>query len=116
MGLLDNGPHTVQVYLEETTTDARGNPVRQPKASGPVTVAGCWMQPVESGRDGGSARDLDQGQRVSVTYRLIARNAPVGFWAAVVWQGRRFAPVGGPQVRDFSTVTGHVSVVLREER
>lgn len=113
MSLLDSGPYTVQVFLEEAATDSRGNPVRRPKPSGPVTVPGVFMQPVTSQR---ALRDLDEGQRLEVEFRLIARTAPVGPWSAVVWQGRRFVPTGAPQARDESLPTRHVTVNLREER
>jgi hypothetical protein len=113
VSLLDNGPDTVQVFPEETVVDGRGNPVSQPKATGPVTVAGVFMQPVTSQR---ALRDLDEGQRLDVDYRLIGRSVPAGPWSAVTWQGRRFVPTGAPLGRDFSPGTGHVTVYLREER
>lgn len=108
MSLLDRAPHTVQVYTEETVTDSRGNPVHQAKSTG-VSVSG-FMQPLPS------TSDLDEGQQVRVSYRLIARTAPMGPWSAVVWQGRRFVPTGAPQARDDSLPTRHVTVNLREER
>lgn len=116
MSLLESGPHTVLVYLEEEVDDWRDNPVRQPAAGSPVTVSGCWMQPISSSRGSFAAREVDEGQRVTVQYRLIARNAPVGWWSAVEWQGRRFTILGGPQYRDFSDLTTHMSVTLQEER
>lgn len=121
MSLLDNGPDTVKVYLEEETTDFRGNVIRRPKAGGPVTVTGCRMQPVASARGAFAALKVSDGQSVLVAYKLIARDAPVGWWSRVEWvdsEGvtRRFSVLGGPQIRPFSSLTRHISVTLREER
>lgn len=121
MSLVDNGPHTVKVYLEEETTDFRDNIIRRPKASGPVTVTGCFMQPVASARGAFAALKVSDGQQVLVAYKLIAANAPVGWWSRVEWidedgNTRKFSVLGGPQVRHFSGLTRHISVTLREER
>ena len=121
MSLVSNGPHTVQVYLEEETTDFRGGPIRRPKADNPVTVTGCFMQPVSSARGAFAALKVNEGQDVMVAYKLIARDAPVGWWSRVVWvdddgNTRKFAVLGGPQVRHFSGLTRHISVTLQEER
>jgi hypothetical protein len=121
MSLLENGPHTVKVYLEEESTDWRGNVVRRPKAGSPVTVRGCFMQSVDSTRGAFAALKVNEGQDVSVAYKLIARNAPVGWWSRVEWVDdsgatRRFSVLGGPQVRLNSGLTRHISVTLAEER
>lgn len=121
MSLLDNGPHTVKVYLEEVTEDFRKNVIRRPRADSPVTVTGCWMQPVASARGAFAALKVSDGQQVLVAYKLIARNAPVGWWSRVEWvdedgNTRKFSVLGGPQVRPFSRMTRHISVTLREER
>lgn len=120
MSLLDNGPDTVQVYLEEEGTDHHGNVIRRPSATA-VTVTGCWMQPVASARGAFAALKVSDGQQVLVAYKLIARNAPVGWWSRVEWtdtdgQLRKFSVLGGPQIRPFSGLTRHISVTLREER
>lgn len=118
MSLLDRGPHTVTVYPQHEVVDWRGNPDQEPVTSGPVTVAGCLMQPVSSSR----GTDFDEGQRVTVEYRLIARSAPAGPWAAVEWvdpvssQTRRFIPLGVPSERHYSPASDHITVQLREER
>lgn len=121
MSLITNGPHTVTVFLEEGDTDWRGNIVRQASAT-PVVVVGCFMQPVSSSRGSIAARDIEEGQRVTVQYHLIARQAPVGPWAAVEWVDpdsgvtRRFTPLGGPQVRGYTPLSSHTSVTLQEVR
>lgn len=120
MSLLTNGPHTVQVWVEEEVTDSRGNTVRRPRADSPVTVAGCHVQPVSSSRGAFPALDVTQGQRVDATHRLICKNAPVGWWSRVCWTYRgatkTFAVLGGPLLYVDSTKTEHLSVSLQEER
>ena len=122
MSLLDKGPHTVRVYLEEVSTDWRGNVIRRPKADSPVTVTGCWMQPIASTRGAFAALKVNEGQDVSVAFKLIARRAPVGWWSRVEWDDpitgttRRFAVLGGPLERAHTAATRHISVTLTEER
>ena len=120
MSLTDSGPHTVVVFLQEEITDHRGNIVQRPSSTG-VTVRGCWMQPLAAARGADAAVDVEQGQRVSAACRLIARNAPVGWWSRVEWidglgQLRKFAPLGGPLPRDFSAGTTHITCTLSEMR
>lgn len=116
MSLLDYGPDTVTVFPQQSATDWRDNDVQSPSVV-PVTVTGCWMQPVSSGR----GTNFDEGQRVGVEYRLIVRDAPVGPWAAVEWTDRlgntrRFIPLGAPSDRQYSASTSHITVQLAEER
>jgi hypothetical protein len=123
VSLLDNGPHTVTVYLEEEYEDSRGNLLRRPSAVG-VTAAGVLMMPVSASRGAIPAIDLTQGQRVDASWRLIARSAPVGWWSRVEWASSGGAPVpllrlvvlGGPLIRAASAATTHVTVTMREER
>lgn len=120
MSLVANGPHTVTVYLEELVEDFQGNPVRRPSSTG-VVVTGCFMQPVASARGAFAAVKVAGGQDVLVAYKLIARDAPVGWWSRVEWvdddgELRKFSILGGPQKRSFTGLTKHVSVTLQEER
>ena len=120
MALPDDGPHTVTIFLEEETTDWRGNKVRQPSET-PVVVTGCWMQPVASTRGAFAARTVQGGQDVSVAYKFLARKAPLGWWARVEWVDedgnlRKFATLGGPLVRTNSPATRHISCTLQELR
>lgn len=127
MSLIRNGPHTVTIFLEEEGTDFRGNVIRRPSTTG-VTVSGCWMQTVASTRGAFAARSVaeggDPGQDVSVAYKLICAPAkvPLGWWSRVEWQDpvtgvlRKFAVLGGPQARDFSPSTDHLSCTLQEMR
>lgn len=115
MSLLDNGPHTIKVWVEEEVTDSRGNTVRRPSET-PVTVTGCLMFPVASTRGAFPAIDVRQGQRVDAAYRLMAREAPLGWWSRVEWNGAPMTVLGGPLVHKSSDGTRHVSATLQEER
>lgn len=117
--LIDHGPHTVQIWVDEQATDSRGNPVRVP-AVDPVTLTGCVMQPVASARGAFPAIQPAQGQQVDAAWRLMARNAPLGWWSRVEWVTggvtRRFFVLGGPLVYTLSDGSTHVSCTLQEER
>jgi len=122
MSLLDTGPHTVTIFVEEESTDFRGNVVMRPSTTG-VVVTGCWMQPVASTRGAFAALKVTDGQNVSVAYKLICKGSktPVGWWSRVEWTDnlgnlRKFAVLGGPQARDFTVSTDHVGCTLQEMR
>lgn len=119
MSLLDNGPHTVRVYPEIRTQDARGNEIRRPSAT-PVVITGCIMQPMSSTRGAFPAIDVRQGQRVDAAYRLLARRAPLGWWSKVEWDTPNgtvtMTVLGGPLQHVSSNGTTHVSATLQEER
>lgn len=114
--LLDRGPHTIKVWIEEEVVDTRGNAVRRPRADSPVTVTGCLMHPVSSTRGAFPAIDVRQGQRVDAAWRLHARNAPVGWWSKVEFEGKIMTPLGGPLNYTASSATRHISCTLVEER
>jgi hypothetical protein len=123
VALTRNGPHTVKIFIEEETTDHRGNIVKQPSATG-VIVTGCWMQPLASTRGAFAALKVDAGQNVSVAFKLILSpsQAPLGWWSRVEWHDpitetlRKFAVLGGPMPRRFSRATDHLSCTLQEMR
>jgi hypothetical protein len=122
MGLPDSGPHTVEIFMEIETEDHRGNIVRIPDEDNPITVRNCWMQPVASTRGAFAALKVDQGQDVMVAYKFIARRAPIGWWSRVEWvdpldgRRRKFAVLGGPQQRQYTPASTHVSCTLQEMR
>lgn len=123
MSLTKDGPHTVTVYLEEETTDWRGNLVKKPSDT-PYVIRGCFMQTLASTRGAFAALKVSDGQNVSVAFKLICSpaKAPVGWWSRVEWfdpvqkRLRKFAILGGPQPRDFSMATDHLSCTLQEMR
>lgn len=116
--LLDQGPHTVTVYLEETTTDSYGNEVKRPSSTG-VVVKGCLLTPLAASTDAVSALSTAQGQRADMTFRFRARRAPLGSWSRVVWNDgtreRRLTVLSGPLNYDYSSATAHVAATLHEE-
>lgn len=116
MSLLDHGPHTVKIYIEEEATDSRGNAIRRPRADSPVEVTGCLVHPVASTRGAFPAIDVRQGQRVDAAWRLHARDAPLGWWAKVEFEGKILTVLGGPLNFDASDATHHISCTLVEER
>lgn len=126
MSLVNNGPHTVDIYLQESGTDWRGNVVERPTET-KVTVHGCFMQPVASARGAFAALKVSgDGQDVLVAYKLIFdavayAHIPLDWWSRVEWTDdngtlRSFSCLGGPQVRHFTPMTRHVSCTLQEER
>jgi hypothetical protein len=117
--MLDQGPHTVTIYLEETTTDSYGNAVKRPSTTG-VRVTGCLVQPLSSSRGAFPALSVTQGQRVDSAYRFSARSAPLGWWSRVIWhhpdgRDRSLTVLGGPLKYAASPETTHVSATLHEE-
>lgn len=116
MSLLDHGPHTVKIWVEEEAIDSRGNTIRRPRADSPVTVTGCLVHPMASTRGAFPAIDVRFGQRVDAAWRLHARNAPVGWWSKVEFEGKVMTVLGGPLNFTASDATRHISCTLVEER
>lgn len=112
--ILDSGPHTVVVFPEETTTDSYGNTVRRPSTVG-VTVTGCQVTPLSSSRGAFSSYDLAEGQQVDQYWQIRARNAPLGNWSRIEWNGLRLSPLGAPLHHTIRGVA-HVACSLQEER
>jgi hypothetical protein len=120
--MLDHPPHTVTVFPEEEFTDSHGNAGRRPSQTG-VAVR-CYMHPISSSRGAFPAVDVRQGQRVDAAWKLVAREAPLGWWSRVVWPAAGGSPVdglvltvlGGPLLRRSSATTRHISATLMEER
>lgn len=115
MSLLDRGPHTVKIWVEEEVTDSRGNAVRKPAAE-PITVTGCLMAPLASTRGAFPAIDIKQGQRVDAAWRLHLRDAPLGWWSRVEFDGKIMNVLGGPLHHTVSDATSHIVCTLVEDR
>ncbi|OLT27792.1 hypothetical protein BJF83_17320 [Nocardiopsis sp. CNR-923] len=105
MSLLDWGPEEVDVYPQVDGTDPDGNPVRGP--SDTPTKVYARVQPVTS------TDVIAAGQQTTTRYRMITRDAPVGAWARVVWDGRDWDVEGEPLWRNGSSRTRHVTAILR---
>ena len=113
--ILDFGPHTVTIYPEVEVEDSRGNPIKRPATEG-IVVTGCLVTPIASTRGAFPAVDVRQGQRIDAAYRFFARDAPLGWWSYLDWQGVRMVLLGGPLRYRNSDGTHHISATLREER
>lgn len=113
--LIDHGPHTVKIWVEEVVTDSYGNEVRRPAAE-PVIVTGCLVHPIASTRGAFPAIDVKQGQRVDAAWRFHARKAPLGWWSRVEWEGKVMTVLGGPLVHSVTPESQHISATLVEER
>lgn len=105
MSLLDTGNETITVYPQERITDDRGNVLWRPSTT-PVRVR-CRVQPVTTDEPAVA------GQATETTYRVIARDAPLGPWARVEWDGRTWDVVGEPQRYSGSPATRHVDALIR---
>jgi hypothetical protein len=75
MSILDNPPHTATVFVQEEAQDSYGNQITRPSNVG-VEIR-CLVTPNANRRDLTDARPDE-------TYRLIARQGPIGFWSRVV--------------------------------
>ena len=109
MSLLDSGRDVVDIYPEVTTTDDLGNVIVVPSDT-PIRRR-VSIQPVHSDEMAVS------GQVLTTTYRLIARDAPIGPWAKVRWVsdgGTWWDVVGSPRRYGMSPRTAHIEAVLRE--
>lgn len=115
MSLLDHGPHTVKIWVEEEVLDSRGNAVRRPAAD-PITVTGCLVAPLASTRGAFPAINVAQGQRVDAAWRLHLRDAPLGWWSKVEFEGKIMNVLGGPLHHTASDTTSHIVCTLVEDR
>lgn len=111
VSLLDRGEQTLDVYVEETTTDDLGNVVVRP-AEEPVRVRAS-VQPVTSDEESVVGQDL------VTTYRVICRTAPLGAWARIRWVedgGTWWDVIGRPRRYGMSLRTAHVDALIRQRK
>ena len=107
MSLLDNGPETVLVYPQVESVDEYGTPTLVP-SDVPVEVTGATVEQVradESAAEGGDT---------TTTYRVFARGAPAGPYAAAEWDGGRYEVVGEPDRPRRNVTVNHISILIRE--
>lgn len=104
--LLDQGRTTILIYPEVQVINARGDHVRVP-AETPVVV----KVTTSSQRQG----DGELAGQVSLkTVRCVARDAPVGSWARVVFQGEEWDLMAPPRFSPgVSRNTQHVEFFIR---
>ncbi|WP_024816965.1 hypothetical protein [Arthrobacter sp. 31Y] len=104
--LLDAGAEVVLVYPEVVEVNRRGDPLRVPSDT-PVRVR------VTTSVDRSSDAELP-GQVSSKVVKCLARSAPVGSWARVVYAGEDWDVAYPPRLSPgVSRATRHVEFGLR---
>lgn len=104
--LLDRGRSIVYIYPEEVVTNSRGDLVRIP-AETPVPVR------VSMSRDRNATAELP-GQVDVKIYRCVARRAPIGAWAKIVFDGEEWDVAAPPSFSaGVSKATEQVSFTIR---
>ena len=104
--LLDRGREFILVYPEETVTNSRGTPTKQPSAT-PVRVR------VTTRSDRSQVADLP-GQIDTEAVKCIARTAPVGTWARIVYQDKEWDLAVPPRwAAGMTRATRHVEFTIR---
>ena len=104
--LLDRGRATLDVYPEVTVTNKRGDHIKVPSET-PVKVR------VSMSRDQNQAAELP-GQVDVKVIKCVAREAPVGTWARVVYLGEEWDLAAPPYHGiGVSKQTTSVSFILR---
>src|SRR4051794_1787665 len=104
--MLDNPPHTAQVFVEETVLNSRGEQVRQP-SSRSVEIK-CLVMPL------GARRDGSIGSRTEHTYSLITRDRSITHYSRVIYNGISCS-VQSIEDHVSSPTTAHFKVILRQE-
>lgn len=105
MSLLDNGPDSVDVFVEVETTDAYGNVVMKASDT-PVTVRGR-VQPSTS------TESEELGQVVGTTVRFVSRTFPANAYGQCDFDGQRWDILGSPRKHRGSAATTHVTTYLK---
>ena len=110
--MLNRGTELVTVYPEEVTTDADGNTITRPSATGVICRA--VVQPITSAVAVGSQESQDIGFVTESKYRLRLVGFPtsLGAQSQVEWQGKRYAIEGEPRQYNGSRRTAHVDYII----
>jgi hypothetical protein len=103
--LLDNPPHTVEVYVAETDRDSYENVIVRPSTT-PITIR-CIVSQRSTSQDPSSSR-------VQSEYKLMTRDERLTEMSRVVYLDRTFI---ASDVRRHSVTaeTAHTTATLREE-
>lgn len=110
MSLLDGGSEWLTVFVEQSGTDAYGNPLMEPSTVG-VEVLGR----VQEDRNVASAEDKSLGQNIRERYRIrLDRQSdiPYGPWSRVEWRGEDFEVLGVPVRHTGSFRTHHITAYI----
>lgn len=104
--LLDRGTSIIQVYPETEVINSRGDRVRLPSET-PVTIR------VSMSRDRNSTAELP-GQVDVKVIRCVARKAPLGSWARIVYAGEEWDLAAPPHYGEgVSKNTRNVTFTIR---
>lgn len=104
--LLDKGREKMLIYPEVEVVNNRGDSVRVPSTT-PVEV---WV--TSSAQRQGDAEI--PGQVSIKSMRCITRDAPVGSWARIVFQGEEWDLAAPPRwTPGLSSATKHVEFIIR---
>jgi len=104
--LLDRGSQTILVYPEVEVTNSRGDRVRVPSET-PVPVR------VSMSKDRNATAELP-GQVDVKIIRCVTRDAPIGAWARVVFEGEEWDVAAPPHFSaGVSKATRNVTFTLR---
>lgn len=104
--LLDRGKSTILVYAEDEVVNSRGDRVRVPSdVATPVRVS--------MSRDRNSTAELP-GQVDVKIIRCVARKAPVGSWARILYDGEEWDLAAPPHFGEgVSKNTRNVTFTIR---
>ena len=114
MSLLDTGNFTVTVYPQVTATDADGNTVTRPSATGQTARAASQVR-----TDAAGSEDLREGFGTVQTYRMRLTKADderlgeLGPQSRVEVLGDSFEVIGFRQLYAGSARTAHHDYILR---
>jgi hypothetical protein len=104
--LLDRGRNTLVIYPETTVVNSRGESVKVPSET-PVHVR------VSMSEDRNATAELP-GQVDVKIIRCVARDAPAGSWARVVFDGEEYDVAAPPHFSaGVSKATRNVTFTLR---
>ena len=104
--LLDRGSSIIYVYPEVEVVNARGDTIQVP-ADVPVPVR------VSTSKDRNATAELP-GQVDVKIIRCVARDAPVGAWARVVYDGEEWDIAAPPHFSEgVSKATRNVTFTIR---
>lgn len=104
--LLDRGQGELEIYPEVLVTNRRGDPIKVPSET-PVKVR------VSMARDRNAAAELP-GQVDVKIIKCMARTAPVGTWARIVYNGEEWDLAAPPHYGvGVSKQTRSVSFTIR---
>lgn len=116
MSLLDEGRDTVTVYPMIQTTGPDGEKVWRAAPDDQAVTILASVQPIGNDKPDELAAG---GQQVDTVYRVRPNRdetVPVGPWAGVGWDGRRWDVVGEPALHNGSDTTAHRAFRIRARK